>query len=154
VNNANEEGPFSTERAGSLPAGDLVRLCFSGKYTREQLIKRITSEGGMYAYLGTKDVREVLARIDAGDEKARLVFDAMIYQTGKETGAMAAALCGDVDAVVISGGASHSSRVVDALKAMTSYIAPVLVYPGGDEMAALAQGVLRVLRGEESPRQY
>ena len=154
VNNANEEGPFSTERTGSLPAGDLVRLCFSGKYTREQLIRRITSEGGMYAYLGTKDVREMLARVDGGDDRARLVFEAMVYQTGKEAGAMATVLCGDVDAIVISGGASYSSRVVDALKAMISYIAPVLIYPGGDEMASLAEGVLRVLRGEESPKQY
>jgi len=154
VNNANEEGPFSTERAGSLPAGDLVRLCFSGKYTKEQLIRRITSEGGMYAHLGTKDVRETLARVRDGDGRARLVFEAMIYQTGKEIGAMATVLCGDVDAVVVSGGASYSDTVIDALKKMVSYIAPVLVYPGGDEMASLAQGVLRVLKGEESPRQY
>lgn len=154
VNNANEEGPFSTERAGSLPASDLVRLCFSGKYTKEQLVRKITSEGGMYAYLGTKDVREALARAHDGDEKASLVFEAMMYQTGKEIGAMATVLCGDVDAVVISGGASYSGTVIDALKKMVSYIAPVLVYPGGEEMASLAQGVLRVLRGEESPKRY
>ncbi len=154
VNNANEEGPFSTERAGTLPASELVRLCFSGKYTKEQLIRRITSEGGMYAYLGTKDVREALARARDGDEKAKLVFEAMMYQTGKEIGAMATVLCGDVDAVVISGGASYSATVIEALEKMVSYIAPVLVYPGSEEMASLAEGVLRVLRGEESPKQY
>ena len=154
VNNANEEGPFSTERTGSLPVGDLVRLCFSGKYTEKDLVRNITLEGGIHAYLGTKDVREVLGMIARGDEKAKLVFDAMIYQTAKEIGSMATVLCGEVDAVVISGGLAYSTAVTSALKERIGYIAPVLVFPGEKEMEALAHGVLRVLRGEDQAKEY
>jgi butyrate kinase len=154
VNNANEEGPFSAERTGGLPVGDLARLCFSGKYTEKQLVKKITTEGGVFAYLGTKDIREVLKMIAEGDQKARLVLDAMIYQTAKEIGAMATALKGDVDAIVVSGGVANAAGLMDDLKKRVSFIAPFMVYPGGDEMEALALGALRVASGTERPLVY
>jgi butyrate kinase len=152
VTNSREEGAFSAERAGGVPAMQLVNLCFEGKYTQPQVEELLFRNGGLYSYLGTRDLVEVERRIDSGDALAKSVFEAMIYQIGKETGAMAAVLRGNVDALLFTGGMAHSQRLVRALRAYTSWIAPIKVYPGEDELQALTEGVLRVLRGEEKPR--
>ena len=154
VTNSREEGAFSTERAGSVPCMELVELCFSGKYTRKQVEALLFREGGLASYLGTKDLIEVERRIASGDERAALVFKAMIYQIAKEIGAMATVLRGRVDAVLLTGGMAHSEKLVGSLKSSIDWIAPVVTYPGEDELQALAEGVLRVLRGEEQPREY
>ncbi|MHB9058134.1 MAG: butyrate kinase [Bacillota bacterium] len=154
ANNANEEGPFSPERAGGLPAASLVRLCFSGRYGREELLRRLNSRGGMVAYLGTNDLKEALARAHTGDRQAGLVMEAMAYQTAKEIGAMATVLKGRVDAIVIAGGLARSAEFTDLIRSRVAFIAPVLVYPGEDEMAALAAGARRALNGEESVKDY
>ncbi len=154
LTNSMEEGPFSVERTGTLPVMSLARLCFSGKYTFDQVKRMIFGEGGMYAYLGEKDFRKVMERVKAGDPRAKEVVDAMLYQVGKEAGGMAAVLEGKVDAVIVTGGMAHEDYVVDNLKRRLSFIAPVYVYPGEDEMKALAEGVLRVLNGEEEALTY
>ncbi len=151
-NNANEDGPFSPERTGTLPAAALVKLCFSGEFSVEEMKKKITKQGGMVAYLGTNDAKEAVEMADKGDEKARLILSAMMYQVAKDVGKMAAVLKGKVDAVVISGGIAHDGLLVAQIEERVSFIAPVIVYPGEDEMEALARGVLRVLRGEEEVR--
>jgi butyrate kinase len=147
-------GPFSPERAGGLPVGDVLCLAFSGQYTYDSLYQLITRLGGLVAHLGTNDAREVERRIAAGDAYARLIYEAMAYQTAKEIGLMAAVLCGDVQAVVLTGGLAQSSLLVGWLRERVQWIAPVLVYPGEFEMAAMAEGALRVLRGEEQAREY
>lgn len=154
VTNSREEGSFSTERAGGVPVMDLVDLCFSGKYTKKQVETLLFREGGLFSYLGTKDLVEVERRIEAGGKTASLVFDAMVYQIAKEIGAMAAALQGSVDAVLITGGMAHSTKLIRNLRESIAWIAPVHVYPGEDELQALAEGALRVLRGEESAFPY
>lgn len=146
ANNALDgEGPFSPERSGSLPVGGLVHLCFSGKYTEKQLMNLIAGEGGMKAYLGTNDMREIERRIQNGDEHARLIVNAMIWHTAKCMAAEGAVLCGKVDAIIITGGMANSKLVVDGLKKRIEYLAPVFVYPGQDEMLAMAQNALREL---------
>jgi butyrate kinase len=152
VTNSREEGAFSTERAGSVPAMQLVGLCFSGKYTQTQIEEFLFHEGGLYSYLGTKDLQEVERRIDCGDEKAGIVYEAMAYQVGKEIGAMAAVLNGEVDAIAVTGGLANSKRMVSAVTQHVHWIAPIVVYPGEDELQALAEGALRVLRQEEPLR--
>lgn len=155
VNNALDgDGPFSPERAGSLPAGGLVKLVFSGKYELPQLLKMLTGQGGLVAHLGTNDLREVQRRMGEGDEKARLLFEALAYQISKEIGACAAVLGGDVDAIVLTGGLAHSEEFISLILDRVSFIAPVKVYPGEDEMKALAEGAFRVMKGEESVRTY
>jgi len=154
VNNANNEGPFAPERCGGLPAYELMRLCFSGKYTEKQLTNMLTREGGMYAYLGTKDSRLAEERMEAGDQEARLVIDTMCYQVAKETGAMACALEGQVDRIIITGGIARSEYVVSQIIRRVSFLAPVSVLPGEEELESLVEGALRVLNGEEAPRQY
>jgi butyrate kinase len=148
------EGPFSAERAGALPTRELVRLCFSGQYAKRQVYDLLQSEGGLYSYLGTKDLDEVERRVDSGDARAALVFEAMVCQIAKEIGAMAAVLRGRVDAILLTGGMAHSARLVNMIRPRVEWIAPVAVYPGEDELRALADGVLRVLRGEETAREY
>ncbi len=153
-------GPFSPERAGGLPVGDLVRMCYSvppydkTRYTYEEMITKITRKGGLLAHLGTNDAREVERRIAQGDERARLVYEAMAYQIAKEIGAMATVLKGEVDAIVLTGGLARSEMLVGWIKERVGWIAPVMVYPGEDEMLAMAQGALRVLRGEEKAKEY
>lgn len=154
VTNSREEGAFSTERAGALPVMKVVDLCFSGRFSRREIETRIFREGGIHSYLGTKDLEEALRRIRAGDQKAGLIFDAMLYQIGKEIGAMATTLCGRVDAILLTGGMAQSHELVEALKKRLAWIAPLVVYPGEEEMRALAEGALRVLRGEEPAREY
>jgi butyrate kinase len=151
-NNAIGEGPFAVDRSGALPARALIALCFSGTHTKDQLNRQVFGDGGFFAYLGTRDLREVEQRIDAGDQKAALIFDAMIYQIGKEAGAMAAVLKGKVDTVLLTGGMAHSERLISLLRESIEWIAPVTVYPGEDELLALAEGAFRVLHGEEQAK--
>jgi butyrate kinase len=155
VNNALDgEGPFSPERAGGLPVGDLAKMCFSGKYTLDDIKKKINGKGGFVAYLDTNDAREVIAQVEAGDEKAKLVFDAMSYQVAKEIGKCAAVLKGKVDAIILTGGIAYGKETVDYIKERVEFICPVVVYPGEDELLALAEGGLRVLRGQEKAKEY
>lgn len=155
VNNALDgEGPFSPERSGGLPVGDLIKLCFSGKHTLDELKKKISGKGGIVAYLGTNDFREVEKKAFEGDAKSKLIFDAFVFQIAKEIGKCAAVLCGKVDAILLTGGIAYSKAVTTAIKEMVSFIGPVSVYPGEDELLALAQGGLRVLKGEEKAREY
>ena len=147
-------GPFSPERSGSLPPGPLVRLCFSGKYTEDELIKMVHGAGGLYAHLGTTSVPEVLDRILTHDLHAMLILRAMCYTICKEIGAMATALKGDVDAILLTGGIAHSKRVTDFIADHVDYIAPIYVYPGENELRALAENAFAVLRGERTPKVY
>jgi butyrate kinase len=147
-------GPFSPERAGGLPVGDVLRLAFSGMYTYEELFRRLTRQGGLLAHLGTNDAIAVERRIAQGDEQARLIYEAMAYQIAKEIGLMSTVLKGQVDAVVLTGNLAHSTMLVSWIRERVEWIAPLLVYPGQDEMLAMAQGVLRVLRGEEEAKEY
>lgn len=147
-------GPFSPERAGGLPVGDLVRMCYSGKYTYEQMMRKIVGQGGLVAHLGTNNAAEVERRILAGDAHARLVYEAMAYQIAKEIGLAATVLYGQVDAIVLTGGLAHSEMLINWIRPRVEWIAPVLIYPGEDELLAMTQGVLRVLRGEEPAKEY
>ncbi len=151
-NNTPEEGPLGPDRTGWLPVRELIKLCFSGEYSETQLDRKVFGEGGLFAYLGTRDLEEVERRIDAGDAKAAAVYEAMIYQIAKETGAMAAVLEGRVDALLLTGGMAHSERLVSKLRKSIEWIAPITIYPGEDELQALAEGVFRVLNGEEQAR--
>lgn len=154
ANNANEMGPLSPERSGGLPVGDLAKLCFSGKYTLAEIKKKISGKGGLVAYLGTNDARAVEEKINNGDEKAKLIYDAMGYQIAKEIGAMATVLEGKVDAVVLTGGIAYSKMLTSYIEERVSFIAPVIVKPGEDEMLALNEGVNRVLSGREIAKIY
>ncbi|MEK6265907.1 MAG: butyrate kinase [Clostridium sp.] len=154
VNNANEEGPFSPERTGGLPVGDLAKLAFSGKYTLKELKKKLTGEGGLVAYLNTNDGRIVDKMIEAGNAEAELVFKAMAYQIAKEIGAMATVLKGEIDAIILTGGLAHNKRLTTWISDMVCFIAPVELVPGEDEMLALAQGALRIINGEEKAKVY
>ena len=147
-------GPISPERSGSLPPGPLIRLCFSGKYTEEELIKKVHGKGGLFAHLGTTSVPEVLDRIIAHDLHAMLILRAMCYSIAKEIGAMAVALKGEVDAILLTGGIAHSKRVTDFIADHVDFIAPIFVYPGENELKALSENALAVLRGERSAKTY
>lgn len=148
------DGPFSPERTGTLPAGALVKLCFSGKYSEEEVKRMITGQGGLVAYLGTNDAQEVEKRAQAGDEKAALIQDAMAYQVAKEIGAMSTVLNGEVDAILLTGGIAYGKPFVSAVKNRVTHLGPVFVYPGEDEMRALAMNGLRVHSGEEEALEY
>jgi butyrate kinase len=152
-NNAGHEGAFSPERSGGMPLLTVIQLCFSGKYTEKSLWNALNREGGLYSYLGTRDLREVERRIAAGDARAALVFDAMVYQIAKDIGQMATVLCGRVDAILLTGGMAHSQKLIAELRPAIEWIAPVQVYPGEDELQALAEGALRVLRHEEQAQE-
>ncbi len=155
VNDAlNGEGPFSPERSGGVPLTPLIELCFSGRYTRDELLARVRKRGGMLAYLGTNDMIEVERRMDAGDARAAGVVDAMAYQIAKEIGAMAAVLEGRVDAILLTGGLARSARFVERIARRVSAFGQVLCRPGEMEMRALALGALRVLDGQEEPKAY
>ena len=150
VNNALDgEGPFSPERSGTLPCGDLVRYCFSGAAGLKQVLKMIKGEGGMVAYLGSNDIREILEKINAGDVEAERIYRGMAYQVAKQIGQKAVVLKGKVDAIVLTGGITNDKLIVSWIEEYVSFLAPVLVFPGEEEMQALAEGALRVLRGEE-----
>jgi butyrate kinase len=148
------EGPFSPERTGGLPAESLIRLCFSGKYTEAQLVDFVIKGGGMNAYIGTNDLRVCEERIANGDDTAQLVHRAMAYQVAKEIGAMFAALGGEADAIVLTGGLAYSRMFTGIINEYVGKLAPVMIYPGEDELDALAKGALRVLGGEEQAKEY
>ena len=150
--NSIEEGPFGPDRTGSLPVKGLIKACFSGSFNEKQLNRRVFGEGGLFAYLGTRDLREVERRMDEGDQDAARVFEAMVYQIAKEAGAMTAVLEGRVDAVLLTGGMAFSERLLNRLRGYIEWIAPITVYPGEDELEALAEGVFRVLDGEEQAK--
>jgi len=155
ANNALDgEGPFSPERAGSLPAADLIRLCFSGKYSEKQLLKRIVGKAGLNAHLGTNDMREILKRIKQGDENAKLIVEAMLYHVAKNIAAEAAVLCGKIDAILLTGGMAHADYIVQELRRRIGFLAPVYVFPGEDEMEALALNALAVLQGKRKVSIY
>lgn len=141
-------GPFSPERSGTMDAGALIRSCFDGTYTQDEIQKMLVGRGGLVAHLGTNDVKEITERIADGDEHAKIVLEAMAYNVAKEIGAMLAVLEGKADAVILTGGIAHSIFVVNYIKRMVSPLAHLVVYPGEDEMEALAFAGLRVLRGE------
>jgi butyrate kinase len=147
-------GPFSTDRAGALPIGGLVELCFSGEYSHKELVTKLSKQSGLIAYLGETDLRKIEEMIGDGDGKAELVFDAMCYQIAKEIGAVAAVLKGKVDGVILTGGMANSRLLVDRISERVKFIAPISSVPGEQEMKALAQGALRALRGEEQVKTY
>ncbi|MFW6148689.1 MAG: butyrate kinase [Atribacterota bacterium] len=155
VNNAlNGEGPFSPERSGTVPVGDLTKLCFSGKYSQNDVMTMIKGKGGLVAYLNTNNVEKVLNKIEKGDNKSKLILEAMAYQIAKEIGEGATVLKGNVDAIVLTGGISHSNKFIEMIKDRVSFISLVMVYPGEEEMLSLCQGALRVLLGEEEEKVY
>lgn len=155
VNNALDgEGPLSPERAGTLPAADLIHLCYSGKYTEEQLLKKIAGNAGLVAHLGTNDVKEIMERVEGGERQAKLLVDAMIYHTAKAIAAESAVLCGQVDAILLTGGMAYSEYIISHFRRRLDFLAPIYVYPGEDEMEALASNALSVLRGERVAKEY
>lgn len=155
VNNAlNGDGPFSPERAGGLPVIGLVNLCYSKKYTYEEMKKNLAGKGGLVSHLDTNSAIEVEQRVKDGDKHAKLVYEAMAYQIAKTIGEMATVLSGKVDAIIFTGGVARSDMLINWIKERVSFIAPVKVYPGEDELNAIAHGVLRVLRKEEEAKLY
>ncbi len=148
------EGCFSPERAGTVPAGDLVKMCFSGKYTQKEIYKKICGNGGFNGYLGTNDARVVEQMVKDGNAKAKLVQDAFYYQIAKDAGAMATVLEGKVDQIILTGGIAYNPYTREVLEKKIGFIAPITVYPGEDELLALAQGALRVMNGEEEAKVY
>lgn len=155
VNNALDgEGPFSPERSGGLPIGDVVKMCFSGNYTQEMMNKKINGAGGYVAHLQTSDVRQVEIAASNGDKKAKLVHEAMAYQVAKEIGKCAVVLAGKVEAIILTGGIAYSDKIISYIKERVEFIAPVKVYPGEDELLALVQGGIRVINGEEQAKIY
>ncbi len=155
VNNGLDgDGPYSPERSGGVPVGDLVKACYSGEYTYSDMKKLIKGHGGVVAYLGTNDMRYVEEQVKAGNETHRLIFEGIAYQVAKEIGACATVLEGQVDAICLTGGLAFSEMMVEWIRKRVEWIAPVLLFPGEEEMKALALGALRVLRGEEEAKEY
>ena len=154
ASNPNGSGPFSPERCGAIPAVDLAQMCYSGKFTLSEMMNKLVGKAGLVAHLGINDGREIEQQIDKGDTKAAIIYEAMAYQIAKEIGAMATVVSGKVDAIVLTGGLAHSKRLVEWIIERVSFIADVLVYPGEDELQSLAEGALRVLRGEEEAKIY
>ncbi len=155
VNNALDgDGPFAPDRAGSLPSSELIKICFSGQYTQEELLRFISSKGGLVAYLGTNSVAEVMERIAQGDRRSQKMLDAMCYNIAKQIGAMAAALGGRVDGILLTGGIAFNRPVVEYIESHCSFIAPVTVYPGENELESLAINALNILHGIEIPKVY
>ena len=148
------DGPFSPSRAGMLPTVQLVKLCYSGQYTEAEMLRKINGHSGLTAHLGTNDVREVEQRIQNGDEHARLVLDAMIYSISRWLSSLAPSTNGHVDAIILTGAIAHSEYVTNGLKRRLSFLAPVHVYPGEDELTAWAMNVLRAMRGEQEIKEY
>lgn len=148
------DGAFSPERAGAVPSGALIKMCFSGKYTEKEVYSKIVGKGGFNAYLGTNDMRTVNKMAEEGNADAIAAREAFIYQVAKDMGSMACVLKGKVDRIIVTGGIAYNEGVVNALKEYAGFIAPFTVYPGEDELLALAQGALRVLNGEEEVMKY
>ena len=159
VNDASSEGPFSPERTGSLPVQSLIKMCYSGKYTLSEMSKKVMGQGGIVAYLGTNNTLEVEESISKGDRKAELIYQAMAYQIAKDIGKMATVLKGKVNRIVITGNGAGDKGLlgktfINWIKERIEFIAPIIVYPGSEEMKALALGAIRVLSGEEQARDY
>ena len=154
TNDATGEGPFGPERTGSLPVMQLTDLCFSGKYTREQVRRMLRGEGGFFAYLGTTDMQEIMKRVNDGEAKAKLCYDAFVYQVAKEIGSLTPVTKGTVDAILMTGGICHNKQFTDDVVDRVGWIAPVFIYPGEEELPALNWGVLNVLRGKEKAKIY
>ncbi len=148
------DGAFSPERAGGVPSGALIKMCFSGEYTEKEVYSKIVGKGGFNAYLGTNDMREVMKMVNEGNEKAAEMVDAFTFQVAKDMGSMACVLKGKVDQIIVTGGIAYNASVIEALKERAGFIAPFTVYPGEDELLALTQGALRVLNGEEEAMKY
>ncbi len=148
------DGAFSPERAGAVPTGALVKMCFSGKYTEKEVYSKLVGKGGFNAYLGTNDMRDVIKSVREGDEKAKEMFEAFLLQVAKDMGSMACVLNGKVDQIIVTGGIAYNAEVIDGLKERAGFIAPFTVYPGEDELLALAQGAIRVMTGEEEAMKY
>ncbi len=148
------DGAFSPERAGGVPSGALIDMCFSGEYTKKEVYSKIVGKGGFNAYLGTNDMREVMKMVNEGDAKAAEMVDAFTFQVAKDMGSMACVLKGKVDQIIVTGGIAYNAPVINALKERAGFIAPFTVYPGEDELLALTQGALRVLNGEEEAMKY
>ena len=148
------DGAFSPERAGGVPSGALIDMCFSGEYTKKEVYSKIVGKGGFNAYLGTNDMREVMKMVNEGNEKAAEMVDAFTFQVAKDMGSMACVLKGKVDQIIVTGGIAYNAPVIEALKERAGFIAPFTVYPGEDELLALTQGALRVLNGEEKAMEY
>lgn len=151
---ADDDGQFSPERSGSIPLLDAVELCFSGKYTKEEMKAKIRGRGGLHAHLGTGDFRRIEEMIRAGDQKAEKVFKAQAYQISKGIGLLSVTLKGKIDQIILTGGGARSIRLTEMIREYVSFLAPVTVMPGEREMEALALAGLRILRGEETPREY
>ncbi len=149
-----DDGQFSPERAGCFPSLALVKLCYSGKYTKAEMDKKIRGKGGMYAHLGTSDCREIERRIQAGDRHADEILQAQAYQIAKTIGLLSVALKGNCDAIILTGGLAYSKLLTDRIREYAGFLAPVVVIPGENEMEALAQGGLRILTGQETPNEY
>jgi butyrate kinase len=155
VNNALDgDGPFAPERSGGLPSGQLAELCFSGKYSLEEIKKMLVGQGGVVAYLGTNDMKEIESRMNAGDAYARQIVEAMAYQVAKTIGGMAAVAKGRVDGIVLTGGLAKDTKFVRMIRERVSWIGRILIYPGEDEMLALAQGALKALKDKKSVLKY
>jgi len=154
VNDASSDGPFSPERTGGLPLQQFISLCFSGSLSEREVRAFVRGKGGLMAYLGTNSAPEIEQRIDQGDQRAREVFEAMAYQIAKEIGAMTTALEGRIQAIVLTGGLASSARLTGWISHRVQFLAPILLYPGEEEMTSLALGVLRVLRGEAEALEY
>lgn len=154
VTNSMEEGAFSTERTGTLPCMKLAKLCFSNKYNFDEIKKIIFGEGGIYSYLGIKDFKEIMDKVKVGENKAKEVVDAMIYQIAKEIGAFATVLEGKMEGIIITGGMAHDNYLIENLKRKIEFLSKIYVYAGEDEFKALAEGALRVLLNEEQALTY
>lgn len=154
INDPMNEGTFSADRPGTLPCLELVNLCYSRKYTHEEMKKKICGGSGYAAYIGTKDLREALAMADAGDENAKTILEAFVYQIAKDIASMSAVFRGKLDRIILTGGMAHSTRLVEAIRERVGFIAPLKIVPGEEEMRALALGTLRVLNGTEPAKSY
>jgi butyrate kinase len=155
VNNAlNGDGPYSPERSGGLPAGQLSDICFSGKYSHKEVKSMITGKGGMVAYLGTNSFKDICEKAETGDIKADMIRSGASYQIAKEIGAMVAVLKGNVDAIILTGGMAYQTSNIEKIKSMVDCFAPVIVYPGEDELKALAYNGLLAIIGRIAVKVY
>lgn len=148
------EGPIAPERAGTIPAGDLVDLCFSGRYTKQEIRKLLVGKGGLMSLMGSNSARDLAIRAEEGDEEAKLALDVMTYTISKQIGQMAVTLKGNVDAIILTGGIAHNKIVTSAICDYCRFLAPIEIYPGENELSALAMNALRVLRSETEAKIY
>lgn len=151
---SDDAGPFAPERSGSVPLFYVIDMCFSGKFNKKEMIEKVRGQGGLKAYFGTSDCREIEKIIQEGDKRAKLVYEAMAYQVAKGVGQMAPVLRGKIDYIVLTGGLAYSDMLTNMIAERAGFIAPIEIVPGEDEMEALALGILRILRGEEEAREY